>query len=132
MVDIFFHTLASDKCDSESECLSFSQHMTVTGEMWEKHLNRTGEWNVAESHGTHQELRWAQPTVVFTTEATSMMEEQKEYVSTNQTVSRYPLYDFQYMTNHHDVIPDSGFMRHVGTSRFCHVNDTSMSHFSPL
>ena len=107
-------TIASDKCDSESECLSFSQHMTVTGEMWSKHLNRTGGWTTDSNIMHHDELSW-QPTVVFTTEATSMIQEQKEYVAANQTVSRYPQYSFQYMTNHHDVTPDSGFMRHVGT-----------------
>ena len=123
---------ASDKCDSESECLSFSQHMTVTGEMWSKHLNRTGEWNV-DLNPTDDDLRW-QPTVVFTTEATSMMEEQKAFVAENQTVSRYPQYNFQYMTNHHDVTPDSGFIRHVGTSRFCRslmsMNDSFELHVS--
>lgn len=93
--------------------------MTVTGEMWEKHLNRTtGRWNVDSNPTTHNELQW-RPTVVFTTEATSMIKEQKDYASDNQTVSRYPQYNFQYMTNHHDVTPDSGFIRFVGTSRFC-------------
>jgi hypothetical protein len=88
--------------------------MTVTGELWEKHLNRTRGWNVSTSPN-HNELQW-QPTVVFTTEASSMIKEQKEYVADNQTVSRYPQYNFQYMTNHHDVTPDSGFIRFVGTS----------------
>jgi hypothetical protein len=87
--------------------------MTVTGEMWEKHLNRTR--STTDSNAIHQELSW-QPTVVFTTEATSVIEEQKEYVATNQSVTRYPQFNFQYMTNHHDVTPDSGFIRHVGTS----------------
>ena len=88
--------------------------MTVTGEMWGKHLNRSGLWNAASAEMPHELIR--QPTVVFTTEATSMIEEQKEYVATNQKISRYPQYDFQYMTNHHDVTPDSGFIRKVGTS----------------
>ena len=92
--------------------------MTVTGEMWGKHLNRTtGGWNIDSNPTYDAELQW-QPTVVFTTEATSMIKEQKDYAADNQTVSRYPQYNFQYMTNHHDVTPDSGFIRHVGTSRF--------------
>ena len=98
--------------------------MTVTGEMWEKHLNRTtgGGWNIVDPAAQqHNELRW-QPTVVFTTEATSMIEEQKVYSADNQTDSRYPQYNFQYMTNHHDVTPDSGFIRNVGTLRFLRID----------
>jgi hypothetical protein len=90
--------------------------MTVTGEMWGKHLNMTEGWNVASQVMDH-ELSY-QPTIVFTTEATSMIKEQREYVAANQTDSRYPQYNFQYMTNHHDVTPDSGFIRYVGTSGF--------------
>jgi hypothetical protein len=108
---------ASDKCDSESECLSFSQHMTVTGEMWSKHLNRTAALMSDDSHRSdlHNTRQW-QPTVVFTTEATSMVEEQQAYAMENQTVLRYPQYHFEFVTNHHDVTPGSGFIRHVGTS----------------
>ena len=88
--------------------------MTITGEMWEKHLNRTTEWTSAMNPQQHDQLQW-EPAVIFTTEATSMIEEQKVYVNESRIDARYPQYHFQYMTNHHDVTPDSGFIRNVGT-----------------
>jgi hypothetical protein len=96
--------------------------MTVTGEMWGKHLNHTSGWTASANTNAYQ------PTVVFTTEATSMIEEQKAYVATNQTVSRYPQFNFQYMTNHHDVTPDSGFIRYVGTF-LCFSYDIASMYF---
>ena len=105
---IFFisHYSASDKCDRESECLTFSQHMTVAGEMWQRHLNRSIHLKDSEYH-MHQ----VQPTIVFTTEATSMVDEQKAFVTEKQVVTRYPDFTFNFVTNHHDVTPNSGFMK---------------------
>jgi hypothetical protein len=100
---LFLNFSASDKCDVESECLSFSQHMTVAGEMWEKHFSHSGDVSGIDFH-KHR----FQPTVVFTTEATDMLDEQKNFVSTNQVVSRYPEYNFSFITNHHDVSQNSG------------------------
>jgi hypothetical protein len=80
--------------------------MIVAGEMWEKHLNNTFFINDNE----HQEHHHLQPTIVFTTEATSMVDEQKAFENGNKRVSRYPKFTFNYMTNRHDVTPNSGFM----------------------
>jgi hypothetical protein len=94
--------------------------MTVTGEMWEKHLNRTNNsTRMIDNHNKDNyfnRLQEQQPTVIFTTEATSMVEEHNAYVAENQTVLRYPYFQFHFMTNHHDVTPNSGFMRSVGES----------------
>lgn len=79
--------------------------MTVAGEMWKKHLIGTIDTNDDESkmHRLH-------PTIIFTTEATSIVEEQKAFVTENQVVSRYPDLRFNFITNQHDVTPNSGFM----------------------
>jgi hypothetical protein len=90
--------LASDKCERESECLSFDQHMQVASDMWQKHAKKSG--------------LEVDPTVVFTTEATSMVEEQKAFVARNDT-QRYP-FNFEFVTNTKDVTPDSGFMKKIG------------------
>jgi hypothetical protein len=92
------YLLASDKCDGESECLSFDQHMQVASDMWQKHAKKSGIE--------------VDPTVVFTTEATSMVEEQKAFVAQNET-QRYP-FNFNFVTNTKDVTPDSGFMKEIG------------------
>ena len=93
--------VASDKCDAESECLTFTEHMTVAGEMWERHLNRT-------IHDDHDHLH---PTIVFTTEAINMVTAQKAFVSENRGVARYPDFQFNFITNPHDVTPNSGFIK---------------------
>lgn len=78
--------------------------MIVAGEMWEKHLNHT--FNLRDDE-YHDHL---QPTIIFTTEATSMVDEQKAFTAEKQMVSRYPDFTFNFITNHHDVTPNSGFM----------------------
>jgi hypothetical protein len=79
--------------------------MIVVGELWQKHLNQSVLLNDGE-YQKHQ----LEPTIVFTTEATSMVDEQKAFVTEGQVVSRYPAYTFNFITNHHDVTPNSGFM----------------------
>lgn len=80
--------------------------MTVAGEMWQKHLNHSIHLKESEYH-----LNQLQPTIVFTTEATSMVDEQKAFETEKQVVSRYPDFTFNFITNHHDVTPNSGFMK---------------------
>jgi hypothetical protein len=106
--------------------------MIVTGEMWEKHLNRTsnGTWMLLNNDDNDRDLLQKQhPTVIFTTEATSMVEEQNAFVTENQTVSKYPYFNFQFITNHHDVTPNSGFMRHIGKSTIFSLKRTTLHFF---
>lgn len=95
---LFAFSKASDKCHGESDCLSFAEHMVVATETWNKHLNETG--------GIRR------PTVVFTTEARDMVEEQKAW---NEQFHS----PFNFVTNARDLLPDSGFMRHVGAYQNC-------------
>jgi hypothetical protein len=90
--------------------------MQVASDMWQKHAKKSG--------------LQIDPTVVFTTEATSMVEEQKAFVAQNQT-QRYP-FNFEFVTNTKDVTPDSGFMKEIGKvslrsrryGQFCLPHDT--------
>jgi hypothetical protein len=87
---------ASDKCTFESECLSFDQHMQVANAVWAK--------DQANASATR---RKATPSLVFTTESRSMVEEQEVYVSSMADRR------FDFVTNTRDVLPDSGFMKDV-------------------
>ena len=91
--------LASDKCLGESECLTFDQHIQVTSNMWQKLQQTTGIT--------------IDPTVVFTTESTDMVKEQKKFVAEHGE-QKYP-FKFTFVTNTQDITPDSGFMKDVGT-----------------
>jgi hypothetical protein len=86
--------LASDKCNYESDCLSFGQQMQVTSQQWQKHQNSTGTT--------------ANPTVVFTTESKRVVEEQQLFVA-NDEQKNFPFL-FKFVTNAQDVTPDSGFI----------------------
>lgn len=101
VLTMHFSFSASDKCLGESECLTFDEHMTVVGEMWERHLNDTADDST-------------DVTVVFTTEATSVVEEQHAFVKEQRRVARYPYLNFSFLTNEHDVTPNSGFMKDIG------------------
>jgi hypothetical protein len=97
-----FISPASDKCKGESECLTFEEHMTVVGDMWERHLNDTFDENITDI------------TIVFTTEATSVVKEQQVFAAEQRRVARYPHLKFSFLTNEHDVTPNSGFMKDIG------------------
>ena len=77
--------------------MSFDQHMTIASDLWKRHLNETG--------GNHS------PTVVFTTEAKSMMQEQKDWVE-GDGLAKSP-FDFEFLTNSRDMMPGSGFIKDV-------------------
>jgi hypothetical protein len=72
--------------------------MQVVSEMWLEHQNMS-DISVP-------------PTVVFTSEATSMVKELETFVAENRTL-KYP-FKFEFVTNGKDVTPDSGFMRDIG------------------
>jgi hypothetical protein len=84
-----FNVSGSDKCNRESECLSFDQHMHAALEEWE---NLSG-----------QPFNATKPYVVFTTESRSLITEQKEYIA-----QQPPEHKVRFATNIHDVVPDSG------------------------
>jgi hypothetical protein len=90
---------ASDKCTFESECLSFDQHMQVASALWAK--------DQANATATSTQQGQATPSIVFTTESRSMVEEQEAYEKA-MTDRR-----FSFVTNTRDVLPDSGFMKDV-------------------
>ena len=88
----------SDKCEGESDCISFDDHMTVVADFWSQHVNQTG----VQRH----------PTVVFTTEDKNMMEEQKAWLDKySQNQSRV---EYEFVINGRDSLPGSGFIRDVG------------------
>ena len=74
--------------------------MDVATELWERHVSDSGAS--------------VRPTVVFTTEAKSMMEEQQAWVQ-DMNRSSQSTFEFQFMTNSRDILPGSGFMKDIGT-----------------
>jgi hypothetical protein len=106
--------LASDKCNSESECLSFEQHMQVTSSMWQKHIDQGNKRKSLD------------PTVVFTTESTSMVKEQQAFIS-QKGETKFP-FKFDFVTNTKDVTPDSGFMKDIGKTKICWIGVTMTFH----
>jgi hypothetical protein len=78
----------SDKCDRESECLSFEQHMHVVRVEWQK--------------SSGQPYNVTRPYVLFTTESRSVISDQQRYLVQHSEEN------VRFATNMHDVLPDSG------------------------
>jgi hypothetical protein len=104
---------ASDKCGRESQCLSFQQHMKAVSYLWPLHLNN--------SLGSDMD-----PYVVFTTESTSMVQEQKFFVQNETLQTDFP-YRFKFLTNHLDVTPDTGFVRRAAKGRNYTADESMLS-----
>jgi len=103
---LFVTPPASDKCVKESECLSFHQHLEGVTALWQQHQNATRQTTSSKNL-----------TVVFTTEATSMVQEQVRYSSNRATLQQQQQqqeqlpFTFRFVTNTRDVTPDTGFVK---------------------
>jgi hypothetical protein len=83
---------ASEKCNAESECLSFDQHMQVAADLWQGQQNATGAI--------------VNPTVIFSTESTQMVHDQQAFVAENRQ-ARYP-FNFSFVRDERDLILSIG------------------------
>lgn len=79
--------------------------MLVTTDVWSRFVNDTGTKS--------------QPTVIFTTEAKSMMKEQTAWIKHNEQFKSG--YDFDFLTNGRDILPGSGFIKSVGKNEITFV-----------
>ena len=77
---------ASDKCDHESECLSYADHLHVATYQW----NRT--------------VGTPDPTVLLTTESKQVLEQHTRFVDESSD----PAASYRFVLNDYDVLPDSG------------------------
>jgi hypothetical protein len=92
LVSASFTGTASDKCISESECLTFDQHMDATIKAWDKYDKKM---QVGKA-----------PFIIFTTESKQMVRHQRVFV--NQTLPSQSFPKYRFVTNEYDVTPDSG------------------------
>ena len=109
---------ASDKCHRESECLSFEEHMQVTTSMWAKHLNYL---NATAKHD--DQLLSKSPSIIFTTEAKNVLEEQQRFSANETRQAVYP-YRYRFVTNTKDIMPGTGKLKNAGSSHT--VGDAAM------
>lgn len=97
--------------------------MQATTHLWREHANaKTSLSSISSKH----------VDVVFTTESTSMVQEQQVFVKQQkqqqqqQQESSGNDFVFHFVTNHLDVTPDSGFIKHVDTTPTSFTADESM------
>jgi len=79
--------------------------MTVTTDLWGRHAKATG---ISSSDNNQQN-----PTVVFTTEAKEMMQEQQAWLEGDKHADSP--FEFDFVTHSRDLLTGSGFIKHVGT-----------------
>jgi hypothetical protein len=77
---------ASDKCGTESECLSFSQHLSAGLELWDSTFGKS---------------KSKRRDVVLTTESQQIANEQQLFASGSSSI--------RFITNHLDVTQDTGY-----------------------
>jgi hypothetical protein len=111
---------ASDKCKGESECLSFPENMQMAAHFWDKYL---------QAHS----LPPTDPTIIFTTESTSVVQDQITFVTNATWREKYP-YQPRFITNAQDVTPDTGFVSEAtrDKSRNITANNALLSSIASL
>ena len=87
---------ASDKCDKESECLTFYDHMKVASLEWRDYRKKLSQ---------HPSIP---VPVIFTTESSAMVKELEAFQSNTTFQQKLP-YNYSFYTNEADVTPDTGF-----------------------
>ncbi|CAB9500848.1 expressed unknown protein [Seminavis robusta] len=86
---------ASDKCQDESECLTFQQHLEVVQAEWTK---------MRQNHTTNHAKAALPPAIIFSTESKEIKQEQEKY---QQQQQQQPAVSF--IVNQHDNPADTGF-----------------------
>ncbi|KAI2488789.1 hypothetical protein MHU86_25843 [Fragilaria crotonensis] len=92
---------ASDKCLTESECLSFPQYMKVMGQTWTTHQQAISQ-SAAASGVTNLTL-----SIVLTSESQSVLRDMESFES-NETIRQNVPFMYQFITNDHDVMQSTG------------------------
>jgi hypothetical protein len=110
---------ASDKCLRESECLTFDQHMRVASKMWKRHGPPS---STAIINGD--------PFIDLTTESTAIQEEQRLFATNTSARSRYPA--FRFVTNSHDVTPNTERFSRVAKKVNVSADEAMLSAMSSL
>lgn len=79
--------------------------MQAAAEAWNKHSN-DAKPVVATTRN---------PTILFTTESREVVEAQKQFILANHSSPFYQQYNlsFDFVVNHHDVTPDTGYLPHA-------------------
>jgi hypothetical protein len=113
-----YGSIASDKCNGESECLSFPQYMSAVSKIWTKRSNARLE---------------SQPetNIVVTTESQRVLRELEEFAS-NDTLRKSVPFPFRFVTNHRDVAQDTGYLEHIADHPTLTADKAMLSALSSL
>jgi hypothetical protein len=104
-----FCCAASDKCDRESECLSFHDHLKATSSLLHRHHGM--RWP-NRRHGqqlNHSSEGKEGATLIVTTESLAVVDEIDRFKA-NETAQSILPYVFHILTNEQDVTPDTGYI----------------------
>lgn len=98
---------ASDKCNRESECLSYEKHLGAAGVAWDMHGGSSPS---------------TKPHLIVTSESIQIMQEQRDMMASNRSRS----FPFEFLINEKDVAPDSGKYRQAKRRRHSFSADDAM------
>ncbi|GKY99736.1 hypothetical protein MPSEU_000927600 [Mayamaea pseudoterrestris] len=104
---------ASDKCDDESECLSFSQYVRSVGHWWTKHdMNTTAT------------------SIFVTTESRKVIDDLRKFVASEDSRATLP-FPANFVVNKYDVLQDTGFLHNQQPANYTQ-DDVMLSAVSSL
>ena len=122
---------ASDKCKSESECLTFEKYMTLMGRIW---MNGQDEMLSYTSGANETQLTGpSNATIIVTSESQEIAAEQKKYES--EGIGRHLPFAFQIVNNRYDRMQGTGdpnrMKHHIKNENFT-IDDIMLSSVSSL
>eukprot|EP00980_Cylindrotheca_fusiformis_P005001 scaffold1062_cov130-Cylindrotheca_fusiformis.AAC.7 len=97
---------ASDKCNTESECLKFGQYMTLMEQTWEdrRPLFLGSEHEVLVSKNSSESK--TKPSIIVTSESWAVHQEQQRYLQ--EGLAREDSFPFQFLNNKFDLHQSTG------------------------
>jgi hypothetical protein len=113
-----YGSIASDKCNGESECLPFPSYMNAVSKIWTTRPN-------ARLAGQPE------TSIIVTTESQRVLRELKDFAS-NDTLRESIPFPFRFVTNHRDVAQDTGYLEHIADHPTLTADKAMLSALSSL
>jgi hypothetical protein len=118
---VYYSATASDKCNGESECMSFEHYIRAAEQLWIPHLlanNRGGRGgddqdsnhhNASSSSSSSRMATTRTTTILVTTESRAVLQEQEAFLA-KYDMQRDFAFPFRIVNNRHDVMQGTGFI----------------------
>lgn len=120
---------ASDKCNTESECLNFEQYMTLVDRTWEDRKSLFFGSQMYSNGRKGFQLESPKSTVIVTSESRKVYNEQKLFLKASAGNNTFP---FHLVNNNFDLQQGTGDPASMSSGKNVSLEDIMMSSISSL